>query len=94
MKEKDTLHDLATEEPKKYAYIVKAKDKTVRLKIENQDIYQNADGVLDCPIDRVLRKNGYSLYDLIIWATEEIEFVANINGIDETIRTIPFNITL
>lgn len=93
IKEKEKFPQSPSQEPEKYAYIVKAKDKSVWLKIEHEDVCINADGDLDCPVDRVLRKNGYSFYDLMSWTTKEIDFVAITEGVATTIRTIPFNVT-
>lgn len=85
-----TEHDSA----KKYSYVVKAKDKIVQLKIDNTDVLINADGEVDCPLDGVLRKNGYSIYDLLSWNTKEIDFIVTTNNVEQLIRTIPLNVSL
>lgn len=83
-------HDSA----KKYSYVVKAKDKIVTLRVEDVDVFFNADGEIDCPLDRVLRKNGYSIYDLLSWSTKEIDFVVLADNVEQLIRTIPINASL
>lgn len=83
-------HDYA----KKYTYVVKAQDKIVHLKVENADVLINADGEIDCPLDGVLRKNGYSIYDLLSWNTKKIDFIVTTNSVEQLIRTIPLNVSL
>lgn len=79
---------------KQYFYIVKGKDKTIRLDIENSDVLVNADGVLDCPIDTVLRKNNYTFDDLNSWIAKEIQFIVVKDGVDQILHTIHLNVNL
>lgn len=79
---------------KQYFYIVKGKDKTIRLDIENSDVLVNADGVLDCPIDTVLRKNNYTFDDLNSWIAKEIQFIVVKDGVDRILHTIHLNVNL
>lgn len=74
--------------------MIKGKDQTIRLVIEESDIFLNADGVLDCPIDTVLRKNQYSFDDLNSWFAKEIQFIAVNNGIEQILHTIQLNVNL
>lgn len=79
---------------KQYFYIVKGKDKTIRLEIENSDVLINADGVLDCPIDTVLRKNNYTFDDLNSWIAKEIQFIVVKDGVDQILHTIHLDVNL
>lgn len=79
---------------KQYFYIVKGKHKTIRLEIENSDVLINADGVIDCPIDTVLRKNNYAFDDLNSWIAKEIQFIVVKDGVDHILHTIHLNVNL
>ncbi|MBM6615382.1 hypothetical protein JTF06_10825 [Desemzia sp. RIT804] len=94
METEDNLEKSEHDSAKKYSYVVKAKDKIVHLKVDNADVLINADGEIDCPLDGVLRKNGYSIYDLLSWNTKEIDFIVLTNNVEQLIRTIPLNISL
>lgn len=77
-----------------YRYLIKCKEKTVGLDVMDQDILFNADGDIDCPIDVVLHKNGYTFSDLMTWDAKEIQFVELSNKRINIIRKIPLNINL
>lgn len=77
-----------------YFYVVIGKVKTIRLTIDTSDVLINADGELDCPIDTVLRKNGYSFDDLNSWLAKEIQFIAINEDSEEILRTIHLNMNL
>lgn len=70
------------------------KDQTIRLDIEEADVLVNADGILDCPIDTVLRKNNYTFDDLNSWLAKEIQFIVVNNGVDQILHTIHLNVNL
>lgn len=77
-----------------YFYVVIGRDKTTRLTVDTTDVLINADGELDCPIDTVLRKNGYTFEDLNSWLAKEIQFIAVDEGSEEILRTISLNVNL
>lgn len=74
---------------KQYFYITKGIKHSARFKVDEVDIITNADGELDCPLDTVLRKNGYSLNDLMSWETREICLVLVEEGIEKIVHSFP-----
>lgn len=79
---------------KYYLYVTTGRKHSVRLKIDERDVLINADGDLDCPLDTTLRKNGYSMYDLLSWETRQIKFILVENGVEKKLRTIQTNWSL
>jgi len=60
------------------------------LDIDSSDIIQNADGEIDCPLDRVLRKHHLGMKDLFELNVEKVKFILQ----TETKETIINCITL
>lgn len=58
-----------------YAYILEGKNLCNTLPVDEEDLIENADGILDCPLDGVLRKNKLSLSDLNEMKTTKLLFV-------------------
>ncbi|PRY75184.1 hypothetical protein [Alkalibacterium olivapovliticus] len=77
-----------------YRYIIESKDKSVELEVEDRDVFRNADDEIDCPLDVVLRKNGYSLNDLMSWDAREIQFVKIIDQEIVVINRVSLNVNL
>ncbi|MBT2731038.1 hypothetical protein [Carnobacterium sp. ISL-102] len=74
--------------------MIKGRNQTIRLDVESSDVLVNADGMIDCPIDTVLRKNEYTFDDLNSWLAEEIHFVLIDNDDEQILRTIKLNVNL
>lgn len=74
--------------------MIYGKYQTIKLDVEESDVLINADGVLDCPIDTVLRKNEYTFNDLNSWLAKEIQFIVEHNGSESVINTIHLNVNL
>lgn len=58
-----------------YAYILEGKNICNTLPVDEEDLIENADGILDCPLDGVLRKHKLSLSDLNEMKTTKLLFV-------------------
>lgn len=84
----------ATATQKQYFYITTGNRQSARLKIAEEDVIVNADGEIDCPMDTVLRKNGRSLYDLMSWETQQIQFVLVEDGVEHVLRTLSVDMSL
>ncbi|GEK92154.1 hypothetical protein [Alkalibacterium kapii] len=78
----------------KYRYLIVCREKTVELEVMNQDILYNADGELDCPLDMVLHKNGYSFNDLMAWDAKEIHFIRQSKDETDTVKSVKLNVNL
>lgn len=91
---KEEVIKLPSLKQRHYFYVVIGRDKTTRLTIDTADVLINADGELDCPIDTVLRKNGYTFEDLNSWLAKEIQFIAVKEGSEEILRKISLNVNL
>jgi len=74
--------------------LIKGRNQTIRLDVENADVLINADGMIDCPIDTVLRKNEYTFNDLNSWSAEEIQFILIRNDDEQILRTVKLNVNL
>ncbi|WP_143298363.1 hypothetical protein [Carnobacterium alterfunditum] len=74
--------------------MIKGRNQTIRLDVENADVLINADGMIDCPIDTVLRKNEYTFNDLNSWSAEEIQFILIKNDDEQILRTVKLNVNL
>ncbi|WP_407370274.1 hypothetical protein [Carnobacterium sp.] len=74
--------------------MIYGKYQTIKLDVEESDVLINADGVLDCPIDTVLRKNEYTFNDLNSWMAKEIQFIVEHDGSESIINTIHLNVNL
>lgn len=77
-----------------YKYVLSGLDKEFVLNIDENDIIQNADGELDCPLETVLRKNHYSFTDLTKWNIQTIHFVEIVNEVETSLRQIDLNINI
>ncbi|WP_156956000.1 hypothetical protein [Carnobacterium pleistocenium] len=74
--------------------MIKAKNQTIRLDVEINDVLINADGAIDCPIDTVLRKNNYTFDDLNSWSAKEIYFVIIKDDEEQILHTIHLDVNL
>ena len=77
-----------------YAYIIEGKDAKSTLNITEEDLIENADGIMDCPFDSVLRKHNLTLNDLNKMYVSKLTFVKFINETAITLKTIELNINL
>ncbi len=82
------------EDTSTYEYVVECREKTVRLTVDVRDVFYNADDVLDCPLDVVLRKNDYTLQDLMSWDAREVRFIQVVNGKENVINSVIINVNL
>ncbi|WP_080146856.1 hypothetical protein [Marinilactibacillus piezotolerans] len=82
------------EDTSTYEYVVECREKTVRLTVDVRDVFYNADDVLDCPLDVVLRKNDYTLQDLMSWDAREVRFIQVVNGKENVINSVILNVNL
>lgn len=58
-----------------YAYILEGENIFNTLPVDEDDLIENADGILDCPFDGVLRKHKLTLRDLNEMKTTKLLFV-------------------
>lgn len=77
-----------------YGYIVECADKRVHLLVESRDVFYNADDEIDCPLDVVLRKNNYTLQDLMNWDAREIRFIQTIDGKETILNSFSLDVNL
>lgn len=77
-----------------YAYILEGKNRCDTLPVDEEDLIENADGILDCPLDSVLRKNKLSLSDLNDRKTEKLLFVKLDENKTIILNTISLNINI
>lgn len=77
-----------------YKYIIECKEQTIELKVEDRDVFHNADDEIDCPLDVVLRKNDFSLNDLMKWDARRIQFIKVIDENEQIINSVHLNVNL
>ena len=77
-----------------YAYILEGKNLCNTLPVDEEDLIENADGILDCPLDGVLRKNKLSLSDLNDRKTKKLLFVKLDENKTIVLNTISLNINI
>lgn len=77
-----------------YAYILEGKNCCDTLLVDEEDLIENADGILDCPLDSVLRKNKLSLSDLNDMKTTKLLFVKLYENKTIILNTISLNINI
>ena len=79
---------------KHYLYVIIGQHETVRLNVDNKDVILNADGILDCPFDTVLRKNQYTFEDLNTFLAREIQFIEVAGDKEEILQSISLDMNL
>lgn len=77
-----------------YAYILEGKNVCNTLPVDEDDLIENADGILDCPLDGVLRKHKLSLSDLNTMKTTKLLFVKVEDKRTIVLNTICLNINI
>ncbi|EXJ23164.1 hypothetical protein ADIAL_1311 [Alkalibacterium sp. AK22] len=77
-----------------YKYIIQCKEQTIELEVDDRDVFYNADDEIDCPLDVVLRKNQYSLNDLMKWDARKVQFVKIIDTNVHVINSVHLNVNL
>lgn len=71
-----------------YKYVLEGKETTVSLSIEDDCIFSNADGEIDCPLDMILRKNKIDDEDLKKWQIADISFIEISGNVENLLRKI------
>lgn len=61
---------------KTYQYVLKGKEKDHTLAVAEEDFLINADGEIDYPIEKVLRKHQLAFEDLAKMEIQTIQFIA------------------
>lgn len=76
----------------KFFFVIESKENnTVRhLDVDDMDVIQNADGEVDVPLDRVLRKHKLGMKDLFEMKVEQINFVLESNARQTILNSISF----
>ena len=77
-----------------YAYILEGKNLCNTLPVDEEDLIENADGILDCPLDGVLRKHKLSLSDLNTMKMTKLLFVKVEDKRTIVLNTICLNINI
>ena len=77
-----------------YAYILEGKNSCDTLLVDEEDLIENADGILDCPFDGVLRKHKLSLRDLNDMKTTKLLFVTLEGEKTIVLNTICLNLNM
>ncbi|MGY0400837.1 hypothetical protein [Carnobacterium jeotgali] len=77
-----------------YAYILEGKNVCNTLPVDEDDLIENADGILDCPLDGVLRKHKLSLSDLNTMKTTKLLFVKVEDKRTIVLNTIRLNVNI
>lgn len=80
------------EERASFYYVIENKEHTVlqTLPVDSEDVLQNADGQVDCPLDRVLRKNKLNLKDLFDMNANQATFILESPTRETILHTISF----
>lgn len=76
----------------KYEMIFEGIEDKWILKVSPEDLIENADGELDCPLEYVLRRNDYSLKDLNELSPIRAIFVQKKNGNSIVLNEISLNV--
>lgn len=79
---------------KYYFYVIIGQHETIRLNVDNRDVIVNADGILDCPFDTVLRKNQYTFEHLNTILAREIQFIEVTGDKEAILQSIPLDMNL
>ncbi|MGB7366874.1 hypothetical protein [Carnobacterium jeotgali] len=77
-----------------YAYILEGKNVCNTLPVDEDDLIENADGILDCPLDGVLRKHKLSLSDLNTMKMTKLLFVKVEDKRTIVLNTIRLNVNI
>lgn len=77
-----------------YAYILEGKNVCNTLPVDEDDLIENADGILDCPLDGVLRKHKLSLSDLNTMKMTKLLFVKVEDKRTIVLNTICLNVNI
>ena len=77
-----------------YAYILEGKNVCNTLPVDEEDLIENADGILDCPLDGVLRKHKLSLSDLNTMKMTKLLFVKVEDKRTIVLNTICLNVNI
>jgi len=78
----------------RYFLIVLGSNKVVELQVDEKDLVHNADEEMDCPVDVVLHKNGYTFQDFNEWDAREIQFFRRKKGEEVLLRSISLDVNL
>ena len=76
----------------KFFFLIEGNQKNIlkQLDVDSSDVIENADGEVDCPLDRVLRKHQMGFNDLFAMDVNTIKFVLKTDSTETTLQSIPF----
>ncbi|MFL2099477.1 hypothetical protein [Desemzia sp. FAM 23991] len=78
----------------RYAYVLIKCDAEIELEIDQEDFILNADGEVDIPLEKILRKNDLTLNDLYLMNIQKLLFVRKSDGHSCILRQICLNVNL
>lgn len=83
---------MSNAQPNKFFFVIESKENNLlrQLDIEDTDVLQNADGEVDVPLDRVLRKHKLGMKDLFEMKVDQISFVLEANARQTVLNSISF----
>ena len=75
-----------------FLYVIENFDKSIihTLPVDAGDVIQNADGQVDCPLDRVLRKNKLEIKDLFEMKANQAKFILQSEARETVLQSISF----
>ena len=75
-----------------FFYIIENHESNIiqRLNVDSGDVIQNADGQVDCPLDRVLRKNKLEIKDLFEMKANQVKFILQSEARETVLQSISF----
>ncbi|WP_225744023.1 hypothetical protein [Marinilactibacillus sp. Marseille-P9653] len=91
MKENKQLSQI---QEKEYKFIIEGKTVLITLTVDSDDVFHNADGKIDCPLETVLRKNNFTLNELSTWGIVNIRLVRLLDERELIINQIDSSILL
>lgn len=75
---------------KKFIFILESTEEPRRLDIDDSEIIVNADGEVDVPLDRVLRRYHLNYHDLCQMNVKQVAFAEEDELEQRTLRSISF----
>lgn len=78
------------EQQKRFIYVIETATESRELLIEDNEILENADGEIDCPLDSVLSKYKLGLEDLFAMKVATVSLMEEACSDRKLIRSISF----
>lgn len=75
---------------RKFIYVIETPTEFKELDIRETEIFENADGELDCPLDHVLSRHQLGLSDLFNMQVANVSLIEENVSIRKVIRSISF----